>query len=131
MDLALRRRFYFVEFSPDKWPVVDLLRNWLSAHAFDMMWVADVVDRANELLGDRNAAIGPSYFMKSWLDKEMVQRIWKYAVFPYIQERLFGEEDRLDDFDLDKLRREIARGGVDAESEETNENGAEVPSDVE
>ncbi len=104
VDLALRRRFYFVEFRPDKWPVVDLLHNWLSAHAFDMMWVADVVDRANEILGDRNAAIGPSYFMKSWLDEEMVQRIWKYAVLPYIQECLFGEEDRLDDFDLNKLR---------------------------
>ena len=34
-----------------------------------MTWVADVVDSANEKLNDRNAAIGPSYFMKDALDE--------------------------------------------------------------
>ena len=66
VDLALRRRFYFVEFHPDDEPVKNVLRNWLSAKAPGMDWVADVVDAANEKLrDDRHAAIGPSYFMKS------------------------------------------------------------------
>ena len=103
VDLALRRRFYFVEFHPDKPPVRGLLRRWLDKHASDMVWVAEVVDRANEKLDDRQAAIGPSYFMKPDLGDEMVDLIWEHNVLPYVEERFYGEHDRLDEFHLDKL----------------------------
>ena len=103
VDLALRRRFSFVEFHPDKLPVQGLLRRWLDSNAPDMAWVADLVDSANEKLNDRHAAIGPSYFMKDDLDEDMVHRIWKHNVLPYIEEHLFGEHDRLSEFDLDAL----------------------------
>ena len=71
-----------------------------------MEWIADVVDRANELLSDEpQAAVGPSHFMKPNLDEERIKRIWKYGVLPYIEERLFGQDaNRLADFDLDRLR---------------------------
>ena len=106
VDLALRRRFYFVEFHPDDEPVKNVLRNWLKKNADGMEWVADVVDAANDKLrDDRHAAIGPSYFMKSGLDETAVKRIWKHSVLPYIEERLFGEGDeRIGEFDLDVLR---------------------------
>ena len=105
VDLALRRRFYFVEFHPDDEPVKDVLRTWLNANVDGMEWVADVVDRANEKLrNDRHAAIGPSYFMKPALDETAVKRIWKHSVLPYIEERLFGNEDRIAEFNLDVLR---------------------------
>ena len=105
VDLALRRRFYFVEFHPDVEPIRGVLRRWLQAKAPEMDWVAGVVERANDLLkDDRHAAIGPSYFMKGSLDVDIVNRIWKHSVLPYIEERLFGESDRLGDFALDKLR---------------------------
>ena len=104
VDLALRRRFYFVEFHPEEWPVKGLLRRWLDESAPGMAWVADVVDRANNELNDRNVAIGPSYFMREGLDVTAVHRIWKHSVLPYIEERLFGEIDRVKEFDLDKLR---------------------------
>ena len=105
VDLALRRRFYFVEFHPDEEPVKGVLRRWLEANApGEMEWVAGVVDRANEKLrDDRHAAIGPSYFMKDGLDDDAVRRIWKHSVLPYVEERLFGEGDRLGEFALDKL----------------------------
>ena len=106
VDLALRRRFHFVEFHPDKPPVRGLLRRWLRRRAPGMTWVADVVERANEKLGDRQAAIGPSYFMKDGLDEEMLRLVWKHNVLPYVEEHLYGEHDRLDEFDLGKLRRE-------------------------
>ena len=81
MDLALRRRFYFVEFHPDDEPVKGVLRRWLEANALDdMEWLADVVEQVNELLeADRHAAIGPSYFMKENLDEESVRRIGNTA----------------------------------------------------
>ena len=106
VDLALRRRFYFVEFHPDKGPIKGVLREWLNKNRLDgMVWVADAVDKANELLGDdRHAAIGPSYFMKDDLDDAKVELIWTHSVMPYIEERLFGQDDRLGEFDLDRLR---------------------------
>ena len=107
VDMALRRRFYFVEFHPDKSPVKGLLRRYLKGNSLETMeWVADVVDRANEQLGDdRHAAVGPSHFMKQDLNDAMVERIWEYGVLPYIEERLFGQgDDRMGDFALDKLR---------------------------
>ena len=104
VDLALRRRFHFVEFRPDKAPVEGLLRRWLDKNATEMVWVADAVDRANEKLSDPQAAIGPSYFMKDDLDDEMASFIWEHNVLPYIEEQLYGEHERLNDFRLDDLR---------------------------
>ena len=107
VDLALRRRFYFVEFHPDVEPIKGVLRRWLQAKDPDMEWVADVVEDANRLLSnDRHAAIGPSYFMKDKLDDDIVNRIWKHSVLPYVEERLYGGEQVAQEFDLDKLKRQ-------------------------
>ncbi len=103
IDAALRRRFHFVPFFPDQPPVAGLLRRWLARHKPGMEWVADRVDAANALLGDRHAAIGPSHFMRRNLDDEWVQRIWEFSILPYIAEHLFGEEERLGEFSLDVL----------------------------
>ena len=62
------------------------------------------MDRANEKLDDRHAAIGPSYFMKEGLDDRKVEMIWEHNVLPYIEERLFGESERLAEFDLNRVR---------------------------
>ena len=104
VDLALRRRFHFVEFHPDKPPVAGLLERWLKRNAEDMAWVVDLVKRANAKLDDRQAAIGPTYFMKKGLSEEKVRLIWEHNVLPYIEEHLYGETDRLAEFDLEKLR---------------------------
>ncbi len=136
VDLALRRRFYFVEFDTGKEPIKGLLRCWLNANGLsDMEWVADVVDRANEKLAggrpeDRHAAVGPSHFMRK--DKEGnpslapadAERIWKYDVLPYIEERLYGEHERFGEFDFHTLRREVGSGRED-------ENAAEQQGDEE
>ena len=123
VDLALRRRFYFVEFHPDDEPVKSVLRNWLEEKAPGMEWVADVVEEANVLLEtDRHAAIGPSYFMKDGLDETAVRRIWKHSVLSYIEERLIGEDDARGRFALDALRGpEAATGGEEATAQ--NDDG--------
>ena len=120
VDLALRRRFHFVEFHPDKPPVKGLLKRWLDRNAPDMARVADLVDRANRKLDDRQAAVGPSYFMKDGLDDEMVGDIWEHNVLPYIEERLYGEHDRLREFGLDALRSRDA-----GENEEDGSNAGD------
>ena len=125
VDLALRRRFSFVEFHvrDEKGPVKGLLRRWLKANGLGHMeWVADIVDRANEKLDDRHAAVGPSYFMKPGLTEERARRIWKHDVLPYIEERLYGESGRLGEFDFDKLR---SGGAGESTAEEQGEAGDE------
>ena len=124
VDLALRRRFYFVEFHPDEEPVKSVLRTWLQSNADGMGWVADVVDAANGILSDdRHAAIGPSYFIKPDLDESAVKRIWRHSVLPYIEERLFGNDDRVSEFDLDKLR------GTNTRDSQTDNNVDGEPND--
>jgi 5-methylcytosine-specific restriction enzyme B len=104
IDAALRRRFYFVPFMPDESPVKGLLRRWLEINKRELTWVADVVDKANKELGDRHMAIGPSYFMKPDLDERWVDLIWEHSILPYIAEQYFGEENRLNEFQLARLR---------------------------
>ena len=128
VDLALRRRFHFVEFHPDKPPVRGLLRRWLTEEAPDMTWVAAVVERANEKLDDRQAAIGPSYFMKRDLDEDMVRLIWEHNVLPYVEEHLYGETQRLAEFGLDRLRHEVDGDG--AESDDPGVDDGDAPSDA-
>ena len=127
VDLALRRRFHFVEFHPDKPPVEGLLDRWLEKNAPAMAWAASVVDRANDRLkNDRQAAIGPTYLMKKDLDEDKVRLIWEHNVLPYIEEHLYGETDRLDEFELDRLRR---HGTVDNPDEEASAESSESADD--
>ncbi len=68
LDSALRRRFYFVGFSPTALPVSQVLPTYLARTHPEMAWVGDVVARANLLLADPAVAIGPSHFMRNELD---------------------------------------------------------------
>ena len=125
VDLALRRRFAFVDFSVNEEPVKGLLRRWLDAKGLGKMeWVADVLERANENLEDHHAAIGPSYFMRPGLDEAAVERIWKHNVLPYIEEHLFGQRDRLSEFALDRLR----GAGVPGDEQKRAESAQKVAS---
>ncbi len=129
VDLALRRRFSFVEFHPDTEPVKGLLGRWLDTKAPDLRWVADVVDRANEKLENREAAIGPSYFMKDSLGEERVDRIWEHDVIPYVEEQLYGQHEHLKEFEVKALRSDIdgatsgSASGAGAAGEQEHEAG--------
>ena len=122
VDLALRRRFYFVGFDPHEEPVRGVLRRFVREEAPGMTWVADFVDGANRLLMVRNAgdaAIGPSYFMRKGLDDAMAERVWRHAVRPYLGERLFGEPDALGEFD------ELWKGRAESPSSTGDESSPE------
>jgi len=122
VDLALRRRFHFVDFYPDEPPIEGLLRRWFGRHAADMEWVANVLEMANDILGDRNAAIGPSHFMKKGLTEAAVDRIWRHSVLPHVEERLQGERERLEEFSLDRLRRAGAPSTVSPTADMRNDS---------
>ncbi len=98
IDAALRRRFFFLEFFPDRWPVDGLLSRWLNKHHRELAWVSEMVDVANRELNARHLAIGPSHFMRLDLTAEWVELIWERGVVPYIEEHFFGEPDRVAEF---------------------------------
>jgi len=118
VDAALRRRFYFAPFFPDEPPITGLLRRWLERQDHSLLWVADVVDKANRRLGDRQVAIGPSYFLREDLTEEWVEIIWEHAVIPYLSEQFFDEEERLEEFDLRSLRSAVT-SAEEREADET------------
>lgn len=107
VDGALRRRFHFVGYYPDEPPIDGVLRRWLQVNNPKLAWVADLVDEANDRLGQRNVAVGPSHFMDPSFDEEWIRLVWEHSVLPYIEEQLYGEEDRLEEFAFDDLRRAI------------------------
>ena len=130
VDLALHRRFKFMKFHPDDEPIKGLLRRYLRERKKfrDMEWVADLVELANKKLKvDRHAAIGPSYFMKDSLDDVAVERIWKHSVLPYVEELLFGQDERLKEFDLDDLQAKAKRRNANTNSPSPEDNGEEIP----
>ena len=134
VDLALRRRFHFMEFHPDEWPINGLLRRWLAEnHPPEMAWIADMVDHANELLrDDRHAAIGPSHFLQSDLSDGSIERIWRHSVLPYIEERLIGSTDRrLAEFELEALQRASRGDARNVAEEHAGEHGDDHASESE
>ncbi|MCY4412498.1 MAG: AAA family ATPase [Caldilineaceae bacterium] len=130
VDLALRRRFYFIEFHPDDEPVKSVLRKWLGEGS-ELEWVADVVEEANRQLEEyKHAAIGPSYFMKYGLRKEDVPRIWKHSVLPYIEELLFGDDTKIHQLQLKELCETVAPHIYWSDGDENKDDNANSNSEV-
>lgn len=103
LDAALRRRFAFIPFFPDRPPIHGLLDRWLARNRPAMRWVATVVDKANEKLADRNSGIGPSFFLRSDLDERRLELVWRHEITPYLEEFFFDEPGRLEGFSLEAL----------------------------
>ena len=61
--------------------------------------------------------------MKEGLNDQVVRRVWRHSVLPYVGERFFGDPDRLGEFDLDRLRRSAAKGQGPGEEERGAANG--------
>ena len=105
VDAALRRRFYFHPFFPTEAPIEGTLRRYLAEKHPPMSWVADMVERVNEQLGDRNLAIGHSHFMKRDLTEKQVERIWAFSILPYIEDNFFDSHEGAQAYAFNKVRR--------------------------
>ena len=61
--------------------------------------MADLVDMVNaelvEELGGNHLQLGPSHFMKKGLNESQVARIWEYNIYPFVEDQLFGEPQRI------------------------------------
>ena len=102
VDAALRRRFYFVPFIPTEVPVSLVLRRWLEKHGHDDL-AARLLDLLNEEISDDEVAIGPSYFMIDPNGGPDLDRIWKRAIMPMLEEYYYGTRWDRARFGLAKL----------------------------
>ncbi|WP_432984101.1 McrB family protein [Dactylosporangium sp. CA-233914] len=109
VDAAMRRRFLFQGLFPGEPPLHDMLRRWLRANQLPEDR-ADLLDELNQAIGDRDAAVGPSYLMtKRVADERGLARIWRRAIEPLLEERHLGDGvDVRARYGLEALRRRLA-----------------------
>jgi len=110
VDAALRRRFYFVEFSPVKPPVSEVLALWLDEHGLDPE-PARLLDRLNREIGDDDFSIGPSYFINRDGEQPKLERIWERGIMPLLHEHYYGTGWDPDRFSLAAVRKLVEASG--------------------
>ena len=96
IDLALRRRFYFVEVRPN----FRVLENYLEGLEEDLKSVVLFIfrklnEKINEYKGE-DYGVGHAYFMEIGSGQDLVD-IWNYRIMPLLMEYFYDEEQNLTD----------------------------------
>ncbi|MHA1747240.1 MAG: AAA family ATPase [Promethearchaeota archaeon] len=99
MDVALRRRFAFIEMMPR----LDLIKDAVVSSSEIDLNLSDLLGKLNEFIRDeidRNHQIGHSYFMKvADTDPEdrlsFLNFVWNYQIFPLLMEYFYSQNDKL------------------------------------
>lgn len=110
LDIALRRRFKFVELMPNKELLGEII--------IDGLAIADLLEKLNdriEVMIDRDHMIGHSYFMK--IDSSAaLKEVWDNDIVPLLVEYFYGDWSRLEAL-LGKYRKD-GTGFVEIADEE-------------
>ena len=117
LDMALRRRFRFVDLVPNQAPLKGLLQRFLDRKAPDMAFLADMLDYVNGRLNDPHASIGPSHFLLKdtrTLTEEKAEVIWTHSILPALADRFFDTPDELKDLEYKAVRRATSDDSVSA-----------------
>jgi hypothetical protein len=113
LDMALRRRFRFVDLLPDSPPLRGLLRRFLDRKAPDMAFLADMLDDVNRQLNDPHASVGPSHFLLKdtrTLTEDKAELIWNHSILPALGDRFFDSPDELRKFHYQAVRGRTSPG---------------------
>ena len=94
IDIALRRRFTFIEKQPDP----TKLNNIVIAKEINIQKLLEVMNQRIEVLLDRDHCIGHAYFMSLTGDSELsdLAQIFKQKILPLLQEYFFDDWERID-----------------------------------
>jgi 5-methylcytosine-specific restriction enzyme B len=108
VDVAMRRRFAFQEFHPNRPPISNLLRDWLRREGLPAH-VAELLDLLNQRIDDPDFAIGPSYLMHPRVaTDEGLRRTWQTMLLPLLGELYYGQgRDIEQEFGLTALRESL------------------------
>jgi len=102
VDFALRRRFAFLELFPN----YEQLRRFHKATGFEVAGLIDTLEDLNADIGDRNYAIGISFFLDSEL-KTTLQNIWEMEIHPYVEEYFFDQPSKAQKYAWGAVARKI------------------------
>ncbi len=111
VDAALRRRFHFVPFFPGRGPTVGLLERWLDREG-QPGWVGELVAMVNgeltKYVGE-DLQLGFSHFLRKGYrpepskGDEVLRRIWEYNIEPFVEDQLFGDRTRIEQFRFENV----------------------------
>ena len=125
MDLALRRRFHFVEMQPRS----EILLSWLQANG-KPKYFRDIFNRLNDALGkagvDEDRLVGHAHFMSSHLDGDFLTLIWKGTIEPLLKEYFFADQNKIAEFRLEKFQNVIEEAAATEEEDEQDEEEAQT-----
>lgn len=97
LDLALRRRFTFIEMAPNP-----LLLSGVEIHGIQIDRLLDILNQRIEILLDRDHCIGHAYFMPLVSIKDndekfaLLKNIFQQKIIPLLQEYFFDDWKRID-----------------------------------
>lgn len=129
LDMALRRRFRFIDLVPGEPPIDGLLKRFLDANAPDMVYLAEMIDCVNKIVGDRHAAIGPSHFLTDdprALTEEWAKQIWDHSVMPALADRFFDNPSEMSQFRYNAVRDQVTSDDVVADQAEDEDASADA-----
>jgi 5-methylcytosine-specific restriction enzyme B len=108
IDNAMRRRFAFIELDPRIPPVQGLLSRWLEKKELPNEG-GFLLEALNDRLADADAAIGPSYLMRTSIygRPDGLERVWQYEIMPLLEDLFYGQADLREKYGLESLRRAI------------------------
>ncbi|MBX3323867.1 MAG: AAA family ATPase [Phycisphaeraceae bacterium] len=129
LDMALRRRFRFIDLVPGEKPIDGLLKRFLDINAPDMVYLADMIDCVNKIVDDRHAAIGPSHFLTDdprALTEEWAKQIWDHSVMPALADRFFDNPSEMSQFRYDTMRDRVTSDDVVADQAEDEDASSDA-----
>jgi len=99
VDLALRRRFAFLDLSPE----YDILKAFQQMRGFDAGGLVRALLEVNTKINDKNYYLGISFFMVDDLAKKL-EEIWKMEIETYLEEYFFSQPEVMNNFRWDRMR---------------------------
>lgn len=104
IDFAMRRRFSFIPFDVN----YNILLKWGQQHDLILDSLCNVLEEINERIRDENYYLGISFFMCENLQRE-IERIWKYEIYPYIQNYFIDEsQETAENFSWENVRHKLS-----------------------
>ena len=99
VDFALRRRFAFLELSPE----YDVLLTYQRSQNFNAEGLVRILRDINATINDKNYQLGISFFLTDKL-KEKMEEIWKMEIEPYLEEYFFSQPEAVAKYRWDKAK---------------------------
>ncbi len=109
VDHALRRRFAFLELTPN----YQVLRHYHKRQQsnFDLKGLIAVLKRLNQQINDRHYEVGISFFLDPQLSTQL-EDIWRMEIEPYLAEYFFDQPDQIEAFCWEQIGQELMSGHV-------------------